>query len=122
MQAVAQAGDIFHQNLNGDGTIGLVTMVSDSSGSTSLTEVVNNFLPLQQWLCEKIGASAPGTSSRALRGSIGSPAYTHVVQAHPASPDLLFSTIPPATPTPSTYIHPSWKSNRCELNSEVIIF
>src|SRR5260370_15396016 len=23
------------------------------------------------------------------------------------------STMPPATPTPSAYIHPSWKSNRC---------
>ena len=28
----------------------------------------------------------------------------------------------PAIPTPSTYIHPSWKSNRCELNSELTIF
>ena len=35
------------------------------------------------------------------------------------SSDLAFSVMPPATPTPSTYIHPSWKSNRCELNSEV---
>ena len=23
--------------------------------------------------------------------------------------------MPPATPTPSTYIQPSWKSNRCEF-------
>src|SRR5579871_1796520 len=33
-----------------------------------------------------------------------------------------FSTMPPATPTPSTYIHPSWKSKMCELNSEVKMF
>ena len=32
------------------------------------------------------------------------------------------STIPPATPTPSTYIQPSWKSKMWELNSEVKIF
>ena len=29
-----------------------------------------------------------------------------------ASRELVPSTIPPATPTPSTYIHPSWKSNK----------
>src|SRR5258708_21930244 len=28
----------------------------------------------------------------------------------------------PATPTPSTYIHPAWKSNKCELNSEESMF
>jgi 20S proteasome alpha/beta subunit len=33
----------FHQDLNGDGVIGLVTTVVESSGSTSLTEVGNNF-------------------------------------------------------------------------------
>src|ERR1700761_8778190 len=31
-------------------------------------------------------------------------------------------TIPPARPTPSTYIQPSWKSKICELKSEVNIF
>ena len=36
--------------------------------------------------------------------------------------DLALSTMPPATPTPSTYIQPSWKSNRCELNSELKMF
>src|SRR5260370_296288 len=34
---------IFHQDLNGDGVIGLVTTVIQTDGSTSLTEVGNNF-------------------------------------------------------------------------------
>ncbi len=33
-----------------------------------------------------------------------------------------FNTIPPAIPTPSTYIQPSWKSKTCELNTEVRTF
>src|SRR3977135_633811 len=33
----------FHQDLNGDGTIGVVTTVIESFGSTSLVEVGNNF-------------------------------------------------------------------------------
>jgi serralysin len=33
----------FHQDLNGDGVIGIVTAVIESSGSTSLTEVGNNY-------------------------------------------------------------------------------
>jgi 20S proteasome alpha/beta subunit len=32
-----------HQDLNGDGVVGLVTTIVESSGSTSLTEVGNNF-------------------------------------------------------------------------------
>ena len=39
-----------------------------------------------------------------------------------ALPSFSFIAIPPATPTPRTYIHPSWKSNRCELNSELMTF
>src|ERR1019366_2181830 len=38
------------------------------------------------------------------------------------SRELFLITMPPATPTPRTYIHPSLKSNMCELNSEVKIF
>jgi 20S proteasome alpha/beta subunit len=34
---------VFHQDLNGDGSIGLVATVIESSGSTSLDEVGNNF-------------------------------------------------------------------------------
>jgi aryl-phospho-beta-D-glucosidase BglC (GH1 family)/20S proteasome alpha/beta subunit len=33
----------FHQDLNGDGVIGVVTTVIESNGSTSLVEVANNF-------------------------------------------------------------------------------
>ena len=33
----------FHQDLNGDGTIGLVATVIESSGSTSLVQVGNNY-------------------------------------------------------------------------------
>ena len=33
----------FHQDLNGDGQIGLAATVIESSGSTSLTEIGNNF-------------------------------------------------------------------------------
>ena len=33
----------FHQDLNGDGTIGVITVVIQTDGSTSLTEVGNNF-------------------------------------------------------------------------------
>ena len=40
----------FQQDLNGDGTIGLVTTVIEARGSTSLTEVGNNF---------NLGASGP---------------------------------------------------------------
>src|SRR5690606_36598236 len=36
--------------------------------------------------------------------------------------DLARIMTPPATPTPSTYIQPSWKSNRWELNSELATF
>ena len=32
------------------------------------------------------------------------------------------NTVPPATPTPSTYSHPSWKSNRWEFRSELTMF
>src|SRR5262249_8916236 len=40
-----------------------------------------------------------------------------------ASPaERALSTIPPATPTPSTYIQPSWKSKMCELNTELKTF
>src|SRR6185312_11976675 len=35
---------------------------------------------------------------------------------------LAASVMPPATPTPSTYIHPSWKSKMWELKSEVKMF
>ena len=34
----------FHQDLNGDGTIGLVGTVIESSGSTSLVKVGNNYV------------------------------------------------------------------------------
>ncbi len=34
---------VFHQDLNGDGTIGLVTTLIQTDGSTSLVEVGNNF-------------------------------------------------------------------------------
>src|SRR5689334_10180942 len=37
-------------------------------------------------------------------------------------PALSFNIMPPAMPTPSTYIHPSWKSTRCELKSEESTF
>ncbi|MCK1393566.1 matrixin family metalloprotease, partial [Bradyrhizobium sp. 1] len=33
----------FHQDLNGDGTIGVVTTVIESAGATSLTQVANNY-------------------------------------------------------------------------------
>jgi hypothetical protein len=33
----------FHQDLNGDGTIGVVTRVIEANGSTSLTQVANNY-------------------------------------------------------------------------------
>jgi hypothetical protein len=39
-------------------------------------------------------------------------------------PDRLCAraAMPPATPTPSTYIQPSWKSNKWELSSELMKF
>ena len=45
----------FHQNLNGDGTIGLVTAVIQTDGSTSLAEVANNY-----FLYTAGGSSGPG--------------------------------------------------------------
>ena len=48
----------FHQDLNGDGTIGIPSStVIESSGSTSLVEVGNNFYPLNS-------ANSTGTGSR----------------------------------------------------------
>src|SRR6202022_2912138 len=44
----------FHQDLNGDGTIGVVTTVIESFGSTSLVEVGNNF-----YLNSNSGGSGP---------------------------------------------------------------
>ena len=44
----------FHQDLNGDGTIGLPTIVIQTDGSTALTEVGNNF-----FLDTPVAASGP---------------------------------------------------------------
>jgi hypothetical protein len=41
--ALESLESVFHQDLNGDGVIGLTTTAIESSGSTSLTEVGNNF-------------------------------------------------------------------------------
>src|SRR5262249_19620983 len=50
------------------------------------------------------------------------PDAAHALPGPPVSLARCFSIMPPATPTPSTYIHPSWKSKMCELKSEVKIF